>query len=226
MIVTGLSAERVKKKAPTAAAAIRAVAPRVAASRRRRRALPGARTWPASAARAASASSPQVWYRSSGDFARPVAEDLVERGGKFGARVGDSRWRFVQVSEDDRELGVPIEGAYTGEAFVEDAAERVLVGARVDRAALDLLGRHVVDRADEATIAGQARDRGHMTREPEVADIGVVARPGGADEDVAGLHVPVHEAGLVGHVERGGDLFDQRDRASRLEPAVRPEKLA
>ena len=43
------------------------------------------------------------------------------------------RRRLVQVREDDRELGVALERARAGEAFVEDAAERVDVGARIDR---------------------------------------------------------------------------------------------
>ena len=81
------------------------------------------------------------------------------------------------MGEDDGQLGVAVEGAYAGEAFVEDAGERVLVSARVDLPAFDLFGRDVVDRADEAAVAGQARDGGDVAGEPEVADEGRLRRP-------------------------------------------------
>ena len=83
-------------------------------------------------------------------------EDVVERRRQLGPHVGEPRRRLVQVREDDRELALAVERPLPGKALVEDAAERVDVGAAVDRAALDLLGRHVVDRADEAALAGQA----------------------------------------------------------------------
>ena len=147
-------------------------------------------------------------------------EEVVEGLGQVGALVGELGWGFVEVGEDDGQLGVAVEGAYTGEAFVEDAGERVLVGARVDLAAFDLFGWDVVDRADEAAVAGEAGDGGDVAGEPEVADEGALAVSVSAEEDVAGLDVAVDEPGVVGGVQRSGDLRDEVDRPFRVEAAL------
>ncbi len=63
------------------------------------------------------------------------------------------------MREHHRELTLALERARPGQAFVENTAEGVHVGASVDHAALDLLGRDVVDRAYEAALAGQAAHR-------------------------------------------------------------------
>ena len=149
-------------------------------------------------------------------------EHVVERRREVRPYVGELGRRLVEVCEDDRELGVTLVRARPGQALVEDARERVLVGAPVDRAALDLLGRDVVDRADEAAVAGQARDRRDVAGDAEVAD----ERALGGDQDVARLDVAMHEAGSVRNVEARGDLLDQRHRALRLERAVLCEQPA
>jgi hypothetical protein len=148
--------------------------------------------------------------------------ELVERRVQLGPHVGRSRRRLVQVREDDRQLGVAGEGTFAGEALVEDTAEGVHVRAAVDRSAFDLLGRHVVDRPDEAAIPGEARRRRHVAREAEVAD----ERASLGDEDVAGLHVPVHEPRLVRRVETAPDLLDHFDGTLGLEAARCPEQAA
>ena len=119
---------------------------------------------------------------------------------------------------DERELALPLERALSGQTFVEHAAERVDIGAAVDRTTSDLLGRDVVERADEAAVAGQAADRGDVPGEAEVADEGVLAVGNGRDEDVGRLDVPMNEVGRVRGVEGGSDLRDQvqrRDGSSR-----------
>ena len=116
------------------------------------------------------------------------------------------------MGEHDGQLAVALEGPGAGEALEEDAAERVDVRAPVDLAARDLLGRDVVDRADEAAIAGEAAHRRDVAGEPEVADVGVLAVRSLGDEHVSGLHVTVDEAGLVRRVERLSDLSDEIDR--------------
>ena len=50
-------------------------------------------------------------------------EEVVEGLGQVGALVGELGWGFVEVGEDDGQLGVAVEGACAGEAFVEDAGE-------------------------------------------------------------------------------------------------------
>ena len=58
-----------------------------------------------------------------GVFGEGGGEEVVEGLGQVGALVGELGWGFVEVGEDDGQLAVAVEGAYTGEAFVEDAGE-------------------------------------------------------------------------------------------------------
>src|SRR5205823_6913252 len=112
-----------------------------------------------------------------------------------------------------------------GEALVENACERVEIRAAVDRAALDLLGRDVVDRADETAFAGEAADGRDVAREAEVADVGVIALGARGDEDVSGFHVPVDEPGAACRVECRGDLSHEADRALWLESSLAQQEL-
>ena len=90
------------------------------------------------------------------------SKNAVEGVRELGPDIGESGRRFVEVGEDDRELALAVERPRSRQTLVEDAAERVDVGSAVDRSALDLLGRDVVDRADEASLPGQAADRRDM----------------------------------------------------------------
>src|SRR5439155_11120482 len=89
--------------------------------------------------------------------------------------LGQTRRRLVQMREDDRELALTVERPLSGQAFEEDAAERVLIRAAVDRSTFDLLRRHIIDRADEAALARQAADGRDVTSQAEVADVRVLA---------------------------------------------------
>jgi hypothetical protein len=108
----------------------------------------------------------------------------------------------------ERELGLTVERALSGQALVKHATEGIDVGAVVDRAARDLLRRHVVDRPDEAAVAGQAADGGHVSGEAEVAHVGVFRAGRSGDEDVRRLDVPMNEPRGVRRVERGGHLSE------------------
>jgi DNA-binding SARP family transcriptional activator len=130
-----------------------------------------------------------------------------------------ARWRIDGIGASRRLRRRP------RQALVEDAAKRVDVGAAVDRAALDLLGRDIVDRPDEAAVAREAADRGDMTREAEVADVRVLALFRMCHQDVARLHVAVDEPCRMRRVERSRDLLEQTKCALRLEPAFAPEQL-
>ena len=100
-------------------------------------------------------------------------------------------------------------GHLPGQRHVEQAAERVDVRARVAGAALDPLGRGVVERPGEVADLGDRRAAEALVardRQPEVGHVGVIA---GGDEHVAGLDVAVHEPERVRRVEGGRDLVEQ-----------------
>jgi len=87
----------------------------------------------------------------------------------------------------------------------------------LELASLDLLRRDVVDGSDESAVAREATDRRDVARQAEVADVGVLGVAPPADEDVAGLHVPMDEPRLVRRVEPRGDLLDESERVFGLE---------
>ena len=134
--------------------------------------------------------------------------------------VGDRWRRVVDVCPERAHQRVGPERRLPGEAFVEDAGERVLVRWRPDRFALDLLGRDVVRGADELARLGEPRVRGRLFGQPEVGEVDVVALLG-VEEDVAGLDVPVDEPARVGGVEGARDLAEDLERPGRLECALR-----
>ena len=76
------------------------------------------------------------------DDAVDLVREVVLLGGEGGRRL-------LEVGEEESEVLLVAVGGSAGEAFVEDAAEGVDVGAAVDGVAADLLGRDVVDRAGE-----------------------------------------------------------------------------
>src|SRR5689334_1949625 len=112
------------------------------------------------------------------------------------------------MREHDGELALPLERLRSNQALEQDAAERVQVGTPVDLVSLDLLRRDVVDRANEAAIAREARNRGDVTSQTEVAHERALLTVALAHEDVAGLHVAVDEPELVRRVESVRDLRD------------------
>ena len=114
-------------------------------------------------------------------------------------------------------------GGLAGEAFVEDAAEGVLVGTAVDRLALDMLGGHVVDRADELARGGQPGDGARLLGEAEVGQVDVILL---GEQDVGRLDVAVDEPAAMSHVEGTCHLRQDRERQARLEGSVALEPLA
>jgi hypothetical protein len=101
-------------------------------------------------------------------------------------------------------------GRVTRQALEDHAAERVDVGPPVHGIALDVLGRHVVDRADQLTGCRESAHRERPFCQTEVGDVHVVL---GRQEHVAGLNIPVDEPERVGGIERTRDLTDDRGGA-------------
>src|SRR6266516_1391222 len=109
-----------------------------------------------------------------------------------------------------------------GQALVGDHAERVHVGATVDHAAAQHLGRAVLGGTGQRVVPG-AVGRPHQ---PEVRDLDRVA----GQQDVLGLDVEMGDAVPVGVVERVADLAEQRRGGLGVEPPARlqhrPQGLA
>jgi hypothetical protein len=98
-----------------------------------------------------------------------------------------------------------------GRRLVEHDAEGVEVGAAVEFFAQRLFGRHVVDGAGDAALAGDA-DAALTHREAEVDELDRGAALAVGVEDVGGLEVAVDEAVLVGVAEGLADLGRDLDR--------------
>ena len=94
---------------------------------------------------------------------------------------GEGGRRLLEVGEEESEVLLVAVGGSAGEAFVEEAAEGVEVGAAVDRVAADLLGRDVVDRAGELGFQGQELRLGEAAGEAEVGEVDVLGRPAVSD---------------------------------------------
>ena len=100
-------------------------------------------------------------------------------------------------------------GLAAGQQFVEHDAQGMNVGARVNRAALQLFGRQVVGRAGDQPVQQRQRRTVGDARDAEVQHLGPVAP---AQEDVGRLDVAMHDAtrmcvgqrvGNTPHQERG-----------------------
>ncbi len=106
---------------------------------------------------------------------------------------------------DHRRWGIGVEGDPAGEHLVEDYAQGVDVAAGIHRVALALLRGHVLGCAQEGPGAGDVRGGLHHPGDAEVGEEGAFVL---GQEDVQGLHVPVHHPVSVGVVQGQGHLGD------------------
>src|SRR5579862_8659545 len=112
----------------------------------------------------------------------PVAGELGEDPGEYvvdgprqagtGPRRRDRR--LLHVRPHDRGAEVLLVREAPGQALVEHAAERVLVGHAEHRHAADLLRRDVVDGAEQRTGGGQPRYPVLVLRDAEVGEVYVL----------------------------------------------------
>ena len=93
---------------------------------------------------------------------------------------GGAERRLLEVGEEDGGLGRSRERRRAGQALVEEARERVLVGAAVDLLALDLLRSDVRRRAEREAGVEAGRLLGEPPREPEVRQVDMIALDRGA----------------------------------------------
>src|SRR5690606_34321628 len=95
-----------------------------------------------------------------------------------------------------------------------DDAEGIDVRAAVGFQALDLLGRHVFGRADDAPL-GRDPAGPDGPGDPAVEDLGV---PLLVEHDVAGLEVAVDDARVVGFAQAAADLPGDGHGRGNVEP--------
>ena len=151
------------------------------------------------------------------------AEHLVDLRRQLGPQHRGHRGRLLHVRPDDRGVQVLLERHPSGQALVQDAAERVLVGLAQHRRAPDLLRGDIVDRAQELARRGQPAAGHRVLGDPEVSQvhviwIGLVAAP--FDQQVPRLHVPVHQPLAVRGVEGPRGLAHQEQGGSGEDPAA------
>ena len=111
-----------------------------------------------------------------------------------------------------------LEQLLAGEHLEQHPAEGPDVGAPVDRLALGLLGRHVgggaQDHPGQRSGGGERRRVGRVAASPSAGDLQRLGQAEvehldlaiGGDHDVGRLEVAVDHAGLVGGLQRQGDL--------------------
>src|SRR5690606_10452772 len=97
------------------------------------------------------------------------------------------------------------------EHLIEDAAERIDVGAVIEVGPVALLRGHVLGGAEHLAGAGQLHGV-DAAGDAEVEDLDDGADADGLDEDVVGLEVAVEDAVLVGLAEALGDLLGELER--------------
>ena len=116
----------------------------------------------------------------------------------------------VGVHHHRGDRGGAAERWLTGQHGVQDAAERVQVGAAVDPATQSLLGSEVLGGAHDRVRRREGLGAGGLGElgDPEVQHANTAV---GGVGDVAGLDVAVHESPGVGGLQRCGDLAPDLD---------------
>ena len=143
---------------------------------------------------------------------------VVDERRHAGNRRGDRRRVARQDGRNQAGLAGAAERRLAGEHLVEHGAERKDVGPGIHLTSLELFRRHVLEGAENGSLAGEQRGRrrGLANRErqrrrlgqPEVEQLDQRRRRGarGADEeDIGRLEIAMHDAAAVSPVERLGD---------------------
>ena len=128
-----------------------------------------------------------------------------------------------EMSVEDGDLGRISKGERSRQRLEQEASQCVDVGAAVDLVSTDLLRRHIIHRSHQAPVSwltirstlGQA----------EIGKVRVLAPSLLVEQNVRGLHIPVHEPRCVGRVESICNLDCDCNRACRLERALAAQKL-
>ena len=148
-------------------------------------------------------------------------DQAVERRRRHRHDRRRGRRAVLQDRADQARLALAVERLLPRRHLVEDRAEREDVAPRVGLAALELLGRHVLERPEDRPLLREVLRRGHRRqgrragavrgrredlRETEIQQLRAALR----EHDVPRLEVPVHDTLPVRLVERVGDLHPDR----------------
>ena len=142
--------------------------------------------------------------------------DRLKVVGNRVVEISERRDRSVHVLARHRDRRVADERRTTDEHLVQYDAERVHVTTTVDGGALGLLGREIGGRAHDRALFSKLVLTRDGLRDAEVGDFHLTVR---GDEDVAGLHVTVHDTVAVRVAKRRRHLGDQLGRARRRQRA-------
>ena len=122
-----------------------------------------------------------------------------------------------------------VEGGMAGDGFVKDAAERVEISPVIDRQALKLLGRHVVNRTHERieVIDGLGLRRIKILGQAEVQNLDGEQRRrrGAGDHEVSRLEVAMNQAQGMGGDDGLETLLRETEKVLILERAANQNVL-
>ena len=139
--------------------------------------------------------------------------------GKVGRDAGSNLcgwgWGGFQVAAHDFVFIGAFKRPASGEHFVQGDANRVQIGALIDRQRLDLLRRHVVDRAEQRTGVSEARRRSGAAMPKSVT----LTTPSSFNRMLGGLMSRWIILG-DGHGQRRQDLQDYADARGGIERAA------
>ena len=142
-------------------------------------------------------------------------DDLIELTRQRRLQRAGGGWHFLHVRPDHRGVHVLGERYPAGHALIQHTPQRIDISPAINRTALDLLRRDVVDGAHELAGGRQPAARGGVLGDPEVSQVDVVRLVligAVLDQDVARLDVTVHQAVPVRDIERPAGLAAHQHR--------------
>ena len=132
---------------------------------------------------------------------------MVSRSRGIASSSRRGRGRLILLDPDQKHPLAPLERPHARQELVEDDAQAVDVGPRVDHSGLaaHLLGGHVCRSPDELAIDRKRRIACIALGQSEVGQKNPVLA---VDEDIRRLDVAVDDAGPVGMIQRLGQRGD------------------
>jgi hypothetical protein len=142
----------------------------------------------------------------------------LELGRHGGVEVGGRDRPLVDVLHRHAHRGIAPEWQPPGDKLVENDPDRVEVRRGADRSALGLLGRQVVDAAEDRAVLGEVG-----CARAGYSEVGQLQPVRAVDDRVMGLQVAVHDAHAVDLAGGAQHLHDEVDRARELERRFIPD---